>query len=122
MKPTSFWLELTLTPQCHWGNQPGGRRALRERAQSLNEILVVWYWKKHLKLEEYQIWEELPEQELGGVVKSEHVVIIFNIVLIEKRVKLLELVLPQKKRLELYIKVINITLIYSLQPSKDTGE
>lgn len=29
MKPTNFWLEFTLTPQCHWGNQPGGRRALR---------------------------------------------------------------------------------------------
>lgn len=31
MKPTSFWLEFTLTPQCHWGSQPGGRRALTER-------------------------------------------------------------------------------------------
>lgn len=30
MKPTSFLFEETLTPQCHWGNQPGGRRALRE--------------------------------------------------------------------------------------------
>lgn len=29
MKPTNFWFEFTLTPQCHWGNQPGGRRALR---------------------------------------------------------------------------------------------
>lgn len=61
---------------------------------------------KHLKLGEYQIWEELPEQELGGVVKSEHVVIIFNIVLIEKRVKLLELDLPQKTGLNYTFKLL----------------
>lgn len=29
MKPTSFLFEDTRTPQCHWGSQPGGRRALR---------------------------------------------------------------------------------------------
>lgn len=32
MKPTSFLLEETLTPQCHCGNQPGGRKALQEEA------------------------------------------------------------------------------------------
>ena len=42
------------------------------------------------------MWKELPEQELGGVVKSEHVVIVFHIVLIKKGVKLLELVLENK--------------------------
>lgn len=31
MKPTSFLLEMTLTPQCHWGSQPGGRKALEKR-------------------------------------------------------------------------------------------
>lgn len=29
INPTSFLLETTRTPQCHWGNQPGGRSALR---------------------------------------------------------------------------------------------
>lgn len=28
MNPTSFLFEDTLTPQCHCGNQPGGRNAL----------------------------------------------------------------------------------------------
>ncbi|TNN85876.1 hypothetical protein EYF80_003720 [Liparis tanakae] len=41
MKPTSFWLEFTLTPQCHWGNQPGGRRALRERERERETIAAV---------------------------------------------------------------------------------
>lgn len=34
---------------------------------------------------------QLPEQEFRGVVKSEHVVIVFNVILIEKRVELLQL-------------------------------
>lgn len=29
MNPTSFLFEDTLTPQCHWRSQPGGRRALK---------------------------------------------------------------------------------------------
>lgn len=34
INPTSFLLETTLTPQCHWGNQPGGRSALEKRHTS----------------------------------------------------------------------------------------
>lgn len=41
MKPTSFLFEDTRTPQCHWGSQPGGRRALggQERFSSGAERL-----------------------------------------------------------------------------------
>lgn len=42
-------------------------------------------------------YEKLPEQELRRIVKSEHVIIIFNIVLVEKGVKLLELVVERRK-------------------------
>lgn len=45
-------------------------------------------------------YEKLPEQELRRIVKSEHVIIIFNIVLVEKGVKLLELVVERRKRYE----------------------
>lgn len=34
---------------------------------------------------------KLPEQELRGVVKSEHVVVILHIIFIEERVELLQL-------------------------------
>lgn len=43
MKPTSFWLEFTLTPQCHWGNQPGGRRALGQK-QSTETLRIDITW------------------------------------------------------------------------------
>ena len=48
MKPTSFLFEDTLTPQCHCGNQPGGRRALRGedmfsgRADKISGIMLLY--------------------------------------------------------------------------------
>lgn len=58
-------------------------------------IKHLFKWKNWGK---YQFWEELPEQELRGVVKAEHVVVIFNIILIEKRVELLELFYRKKQQ------------------------
>lgn len=38
-----------------------------------------------------EIVEEIPEEELRGVVEPEHVVVVFDVILIEQRVKLLKL-------------------------------
>lgn len=40
MNPTSFRLETTRTPQCHWGSQPGGRRALEETGDAVAVLLA----------------------------------------------------------------------------------
>lgn len=37
MNPTSFLFEVTLTPQCHWGSQPGGRSALESVAETITD-------------------------------------------------------------------------------------
>ena len=44
--------------------------------------------------------ERLPKQEVGRVVKAEHVVIVLHVVLVEKRVELLQLRLQDGEKQE----------------------
>lgn len=70
------------------------RNAKCQRPVTARFIVVLWH-NSLLDLSHYW-WNwswifNLPEQKLGGVVKAEHVVIILNVVLIQKGVELLQL-------------------------------
>lgn len=94
MKPTSFLFEDTLTPQCHCGNQPGGRRALRgverQSRRAANRMTyrlvsscltinrVINKTSSHQSVRN----ENLPFEKVGRIIKSEHVVVVLHIVLI----------------------------------------
>lgn len=69
MKPTNFWLEFTLTPQCHWGNQPGGRRALWVGQVECEMHIMARLGKGSTiktavkPLKRYELREDSPEKE-----------------------------------------------------------
>ena len=83
MNPTNLPDFSTRTPQCHSLSQPGGFKAL-------DNIRVSSIIKKQRDR------QSLPEQKIGRIIKTEHVIIIFNIVLIEKLVQLLKLIIERE--------------------------
>lgn len=86
MKPTSFLFEDTRTPQCHWGSQPGGRRALRgqERFSHRAVGLKPHAFARQLKISASKKIRtgSSPFEKVWRIVESEHVVIILDVVLI----------------------------------------
>lgn len=85
MNPTSFLFEDTLTPQCHCGNQPGGRRAL----EAMTEIITNYCLRRCNKntflctpaRTECSTCHS-PQKKFRGIIEPKHIVIIFYIILI----------------------------------------
>jgi hypothetical protein len=69
INPTRRLFLVTRTPQCHWGSQPGGCKAL--------QVKLI-----HLK-EKKDKANSLPFQEILRIIKPEKTVIVLNIVLIQ---------------------------------------
>lgn len=89
MKPTSFLFEDTRTPQCHWGSQPGGRRALgggqgtgdgggQERVNPSVDT-------RQLKVQggNQNRGGGSPFEKVWRIVESEHVVVVLHVVLVQ---------------------------------------
>lgn len=81
MKPTSFLFEDTRTPQCHWGSQPGGRRALgaQERVNPCGRLAV----KDPGRKSELGGGGGSPFEKVWRIVESEHVVVVLHVVLVQ---------------------------------------
>lgn len=82
IKPTSFPDFFTRTPQCQSFCHPGGFKALPGNA-------INTHYKDSLQ----GTWEQYnaPKKKICGVVETEHIVIILDVVLVQQLVQLLQL-------------------------------
>lgn len=79
MKPTSFLFDDTRTPQCHWGSQPGGRRALGGDTRGSAPCGRLAVKDPGRKAEP----GSSPFEKVWRIVESEHVVVVLHVVLVQ---------------------------------------